>query len=50
MPVASIFDNLKAGASVDDILEWFPGLDREQVEAVIDFAARSLDMPAPVPR
>jgi hypothetical protein len=25
-------------------MEWFEGLDREQVEAVIEFAARSLDV------
>jgi uncharacterized protein (DUF433 family) len=43
MPVATIFENLEAGASIDDILEWFDGLKREQVEAVIDFVARSLD-------
>jgi uncharacterized protein (DUF433 family) len=43
MPVATIFDNLAAGANIDDIMEWFDGLDREQVTAVIEFAARSLD-------
>jgi len=42
MPVATIFENLEAGANVDDILEWFDGLSREQVVEVIDFAARSL--------
>ena len=47
MPVATIFENLEAGANIDNIIEWFDGLDREQVKAVIDFAARSLDMPAP---
>ncbi len=46
MPVATIFENLEAGASLDDILSWFDGLDREQVKAVIDFAARSLKTPA----
>ncbi len=46
MPVATIFQNLEAGASLDDILNWFDGLDREQVKAVIDFAARSLETPA----
>jgi len=44
MPVSIIFENLKAGANIDDIMEWFEGLDREQVEAVIEFAARSLDV------
>lgn len=43
MPVATIFANLEAGASIDDIMEWFDGLDREQVKAVIEFAARSLE-------
>jgi uncharacterized protein (DUF433 family) len=43
MPVSVIFENLEAGASIDDILEWFEGLDRDQVKAVIEFAARSLD-------
>ena len=47
MPVATIFENIEAGANIDDIMEWFDGLDREQVKAVIEFAARSLDMPSP---
>jgi uncharacterized protein (DUF433 family) len=41
--VSAIFENIAAGANIDDILEWFDGLDREQVKAVIEFAARSLD-------
>ena len=45
MPVAIVFQNLEAGASLDDIMEWFEGLDREQVKAVIDFVARSLEAP-----
>jgi uncharacterized protein (DUF433 family) len=43
MPVSAIFENIAAGASIDDIMEWFDGLDREHVKAVIEFAARSLD-------
>ena len=43
MPVSAIFENIADGASIDDIMTWFDGLDREQVKAVIDFAARSLD-------
>jgi uncharacterized protein (DUF433 family) len=43
MPVSAIFENIAAGASIDDLMEWFDGLDREQVKAVIEFAARSLD-------
>jgi uncharacterized protein (DUF433 family) len=43
MPVSAIFENIEAGANIDDIIEWFDGLDRGQVKAVIEFAARSLD-------
>ena len=43
MPVSAIFENLATGASIDDLMEWYEGLDREQVKAVIEFAARSLD-------
>ena len=45
MPVSAIFENLEAGAGVDDLMEWFHGLDRAQVQEVIEFAARSLDKP-----
>lgn len=45
MPVATIFENLEAGANVDDSLSGYDGLNREQVKAVIEFAARSLDTP-----
>jgi len=43
MPVSAIFENIAGGASIDDIMEWFDGLDREQVKAVIEFAAQSLE-------
>jgi uncharacterized protein (DUF433 family) len=43
MPVSAIFENIAGGASIDDLMEWFDGLDREQVKAVIEFAARSLE-------
>ena len=46
MPAATIFENLQAGASIDDVLAWYDGLDRKQVQAVIEFAARSLDLAA----
>lgn len=48
MPVSVIFQNLEAGASLDDVMQWFEGLDREQVKAVIEFVTRSLDQtPSP---
>jgi len=44
MPVATVFENLEAGATIEEIMEWFD-LTREQVTAVLDFAARSLEAP-----
>jgi uncharacterized protein (DUF433 family) len=38
MPVSAILENLEAGAGIDDIMEWFDGLDRGQVNAVIDLS------------
>jgi uncharacterized protein (DUF433 family) len=40
--VKALFENLESGARVDDFLEWFPGVTREQVEAVLEHAERSL--------
>lgn len=45
MPVSTIFENIEAGANIDDIMDWFDGLDRDQVKSVIGFAARNLDKP-----
>jgi len=44
MPVATVFENLEAGTSIEDIMEWFD-LTREQIATVLDFAARSLEAP-----
>jgi uncharacterized protein (DUF433 family) len=46
MPVSVIFENLEAGANIDDIMQWYEGLDRDQVKAVIEFAVRSLRLHA----
>jgi len=42
VPVKALFENLEDGARVDDFLAWFPGVTREQVEAVLEHAGRSL--------
>jgi uncharacterized protein (DUF433 family) len=44
MPVSLVFENLEAGAKIDEIMDWFH-LTREQIVAVLEFAARSLDPP-----
>lgn len=43
-----MFENLEAGATIDEIMEWFH-LTREQIVAVLEFAARTLD-PLPLPQ
>ncbi len=37
VPVSAFFENLKDGASIDQFLEWFPGVTRAQVEALLDY-------------
>jgi uncharacterized protein (DUF433 family) len=44
MPVYAVFENLEAGATIDEIIDQFD-LTREQIQAVLRFAARSLDAP-----
>ncbi|MGB2624952.1 MAG: DUF433 domain-containing protein [Candidatus Acidiferrum sp.] len=45
MPVAAVFENLEDGLTIDEIVELYDGLTREQVQAVLDFAAQSLEVP-----
>jgi uncharacterized protein (DUF433 family) len=42
VPVKALFENLESGARLEELLDWFPGVAREQAEAVLDHAARSL--------
>jgi uncharacterized protein (DUF433 family) len=42
MPVSAVFENIEAGATIEEIIEQFD-ITREQIAAVLEFAARSLD-------
>ena len=42
VPVSALFENLKDGASVEQFLEWFPGVDSWKVQAVLDHEVKSL--------
>jgi uncharacterized protein (DUF433 family) len=44
LPVATIFDNLEAGSPIEEIMEQFR-VSREQISAVLEFAASSLRNP-----
>ena len=46
VPVAALFENLRDGATVDEFLEWFPGVERQQVEAVLDYELQTLALAA----
>jgi uncharacterized protein (DUF433 family) len=42
VPVAALFENLKDGASIDEFLEWFPGVTRNQIETLLDYELTTL--------
>ena len=44
MPVATVFENLEAGLTVEEVMEEF-AVTREQINAVLHFAAKSLGTP-----
>ena len=43
-PVSIIFENLEDGMTIEEVIEQFP-VTREEIKAVLEFAARSLDAP-----
>ena len=47
VPVRALFENLEGGASLDDFLEWFPGVTRQQVDAVLEYVSADLQVAAP---
>lgn len=47
VPVRALFENLQGGARVEDFLEWFPGVTRDQVDAVLKLTEQSLEVVAP---
>ena len=43
LPVSALFSNLAEGATVQDFIEWFGGVDEAQVRAVLEFIVQDLD-------
>jgi len=41
-PVQVVFENLEDGMTIDEIIEQYP-VNRDEINAVLEFAARSLD-------
>jgi uncharacterized protein (DUF433 family) len=44
VPVSALFENLEAGASIDDFLSWFPGVSKKQVECVLEHTIQTLEI------
>ena len=42
VPVDALFSNLEAGISIDEFLENFPTVSREQTEQVLEFSRATL--------
>ena len=47
VPVSALFENLRDGATIEQFLEWFPGVERRHLVAVLDHQRESLKEPAP---
>ena len=41
VPVKALFENIEGGATVQEFLEWFPGVARAQIDAVLECAQLS---------
>jgi len=42
VPVYALFENLASGATVEQFLEWFPGVEERQVREVLEYEAKTL--------
>ena len=42
VPVETLFDHLEAGVSLDEFLEDFPGVSKDQAIALLDIASKLL--------
>lgn len=42
LPLSALYENLASGATIDEFVEWFPGVDRQHVRAVLEFEAKTL--------
>ena len=44
VPVSTMFENLEAGATVDEFVAWFQGVSKDQVLQVLRHAAQSAEI------
>ena len=43
VPVSALFGNLAAGATIEEFLDWFYGVEEWQVKAVLEHVVENLD-------
>lgn len=42
VPVSALFENFRDGATVEQFLEWFPGVEKWMVEAALEHEVKTL--------
>ena len=42
LPVYALFENLAAGATIHDFIEWFEGAEESDLQAVLEYIAQDL--------
>ena len=42
IPLYALYENLASGATVEQFVEWFPGVEERQVRAVLEHEAQTL--------
>ena len=42
IPLYALYENLAGGATVEEFVEWFPGVDEAQVRSVLEHEAQVL--------
>ena len=46
VPIRALFENLRDGASLNDFLDWFPGVDGRKAESVLRHGFEALKVSA----
>ena len=46
VPVSALFENLRDGATIEEFVEWFPGVKRSQVISVLNYELMTLAVAA----
>jgi uncharacterized protein (DUF433 family) len=44
VPVAALFENVEDGATVQNFLDWFPGVTPQRARSVLEHATKSLEV------